>query len=75
MTKRGKWVTAVQGDGKGFPDLVLLRPGRAIMAELKAVKGKVTPEQETWLKTARAANLEAYVWRPSDIDDIERVLR
>ena len=75
MTKRGRWVTAVQGDGVGFPDLIMLRHTRGIMAELKAAKGKTTPEQEAWLESARRAEFEAYVWRPSDIDEIERTLR
>ena len=75
MTKRGGWVTAVSGDGVGFPDLILLRHNRRIMAELKAAKGKVTPEQEAWLESAKRAEFEVYIWRPSDIDEIERVLR
>lgn len=40
------WRTAVQGDGRGFPDLVLLRPGRQVVAELKSKTGKVTDEQQ-----------------------------
>lgn len=75
MTKRGRWVTPVQGDGAGFPDLLLLRHNRRIMAELKAAKGKTTPEQEAWLESARAAGFEVHIWRPADIDEIERVLR
>src|SRR5690348_4419552 len=75
MTKRGRWVTPVQGDGAGFPDLLLLRANRRIMAELKAAKGKVTPEQELWLESAMRAEFEVYVWRPADIDEIEGVLR
>lgn len=75
MTKRGKWVTAGQGDSVGFPDIIAIRPGRAILAELKAAKGRVTPEQERWLAVARSAKIEAYIWRPSDIDQIERILR
>ncbi len=34
---------------RGFPDLVLARGLHLIVAELKSDKGKVTPEQETWL--------------------------
>ena len=75
MTQRGRWVTPVQGDGAGFPDLLLLRHNRRIMAELKAAKGKVTAEQELWLESAMRAGFESYLWRPADIDEIERILR
>jgi hypothetical protein len=75
MTKRGRWVTAVQGDGVGFPDLVCLRHDRAIIAELKAAKGKTTAEQEMWLAAARSAKFEVYLWKPADIEIIERILR
>ncbi|MDE3102892.1 MAG: hypothetical protein KGJ98_11725 [Chloroflexota bacterium] len=34
---------------RGFPDLVLARGLHLVIAELKSDKGKVTPEQETWL--------------------------
>ena len=74
MTRRGRHVTAGQGDFVGFPDLVLMKPGRLIFAELKSAKGKTTSSQEKWLKMARDAGAEAYCWRPSDIDDIERIL-
>jgi len=74
MTKRGRWLTAMSGD-VGFPDLVMLRQNRAIFAELKSVRGKVTHEQEVWLEWAKNANLEAYCWRPWDIDQIEKILK
>ena len=73
MTKQG-WRTAVQGDGAGFPDLVLVRGNRLLFAELKSVKGKVSPDQKTWLQGLREACSEVYLWRPSDYDEIERVL-
>ena len=43
------WVTPVQADGKGWPDLVLVRPPRIIFSELKSEKGKLTPEQQNWM--------------------------
>lgn len=59
----------------GFPDLVLARD-RLIVAELKTQKGKVTSEQEGWLAAFRRLPfVEVYVWRPSDRDLIEEVLR
>jgi VRR-NUC domain len=43
------WRTAVQGDGKGFPDWVLVHDrGGVVFVELKTVKGKLTPTQEAW---------------------------
>src|SRR3990167_8105053 len=55
--------TAVQGDGKGFPDLVMVREGRLIFAECKSEKGKVSPEQDKWLTTLAATNAEVYTFR------------
>lgn len=64
MTKRGTWCTAVQGDGAGFPDLVLIRPPKLIVAELKVGTNKPTAAQETWLDLFRGCGVPAYVWRP-----------
>ena len=68
-TARG-WRTAVQGDGAGFPDLVLARHGLVLFAELKAEKGKLSPEQEQWQRT-----VNGMVWRPSQWPEIERMLQ
>lgn len=66
----------------GFPDLVLARRGRLIFAELKAEKGLVKPEQEAWLDELRAtreqvgyANVDVFVWRPCDFEEIRLILR
>ena len=75
MTKGGRWVTPVQGDGAGFPDLIMLRHNRRIMAELKAAKGKTTIEQAKWLESARIADFEVYIWRPENIEQIEAILK
>lgn len=58
----------------GFPDEVLVRD-RVIFAELKTVKGRLSPAQTLWLDRLRAAGAEAYVWRPSDLVEIASVLR
>lgn len=44
------WRTAIQGH-KGFPDLVLLHPGRAhlVFVELKRKPNKASKEQVDWL--------------------------
>ena len=68
----------------GFPDLVLIRkdpriglPSRFIVAELKAPGGRVSPDQERWLRNFEAMGVPAYVWRPSHwlSGEIERALR
>ncbi len=75
MTKRGRWVTAVSGDGVGFPDIFALRHNRRLMCELKTATGKVTPDQSLWLAAAKDADIEIYIWRPADIEEIERILK
>lgn len=59
----------------GWPDLVLCKPPRLIVAELKTLRYRtVTAEQQAWLERLRACGVEAYVWFPSDIEAIEQVL-
>lgn len=72
-TEKG-WVTPVQGDGKGWPDICALKGGRIVVAELKAGRGKTTPEQEMWLDAWRTAGAEVYVWRTGDEEAIAEVL-
>ncbi len=60
----------------GFPDLVLIRPPRLIVAELKTETGRVTDEQKLWLENFKAVPMvETYVWRPSDWKKVEAVLQ
>jgi len=74
LTQCGRWLTPIQGDA-GFPDLVLCRPPRLILAELKRVGGKPTAEQQAWLETlASCAGVECYLWTPNDWDAIVRML-
>ena len=68
------WRTAVQGDA-GFPDVVLLRDGVLIVAELKADDGRLTPEQAAWLDAFRLAGIGGGVWRPRNWPLIELTLR
>jgi hypothetical protein len=77
QTSRG-WRTAVQGDGAGFPDLVLLRGGHMIVAEVKrGPKFKPTAAQCAWLAAfleIDAPNVMVAVWTPDDWAMIERLL-
>ena len=74
LTRAGEWRTPIQGDA-GFPDLVLCRPPRLIVAELKRVGGKPTAEQQAWLDALHAcAGVECYLWTTDDWDAIVRTL-
>ena len=61
----------------GFPDLVLVHPRtrRIIYAELKTVRGKLRPAQQTWIDALTTVGQEVYVWRPTDWHDIETTLK
>jgi hypothetical protein len=60
----------------GFPDELLVRAPRLVVAELKSERGKLTAEQASWLaELAQVPGVEAYLWRPADMDAIERTLR
>ena len=59
----------------GFPDLVLVKRPRIVFAELKSGRGRVSPSQAAWLAELRACRQEVFCWRPSDWEEIERVLR
>lgn len=70
QTKHG-WRTAVQYDGKGFPDLVLCHESRGnavLFRELKAEGCKPTPEQKLWGDWLTSAGADYRIWQPSDWD-------
>lgn len=58
----------------GFPDLVLLRNGVLIVAELKVGANTVSPAQQQWLDAFAAAGIAALVWRPEDWPEVEKAL-
>lgn len=77
QNRRGVWSTAMSGSqAAGFPDLVMIRD-RLLMVELKAEKGRMTPEQLDWAASLANAGVEVYCWRPSQwiSGEIEAVLR
>ena len=60
----------------GFPDLIILRDGRMIVAELKAEGGELTAEQYFWLvEFSKIPSAEIYLWKPSDFESITEILR
>jgi len=65
----------------GFPDLVLLRVGKMIVAELKRESGVLSKPQREFLielmavAGASGGAVSVCVWRPSDWPDVERMLR
>ena len=70
----------------GFPDLVLIRDGKLLFAELKTERGRVSAAQKHWLEElltvtratwrygAADGVVSVYVWRPSQWAQIEAVL-
>jgi hypothetical protein len=64
------------GSERGFPDWILLRrsPPRAVAIELKRGTRQPTPAQQDWLDDFAACGIETHIWRPSDRDEIVRVL-
>ena len=71
-----RFITPVQADGEGFPDLVLTRDSVTIYAETKSKRGRLTPEQKSWLEVlALNPGNRCFVWRPADRKEIEEVLK
>ena len=68
-------VTALEGDA-GLPDLLLCRPPRLIFAELKVGRNVLSEGQVEWLAWLRGVpNVESYVWRPEQWEDVIEILR
>ncbi len=71
------WRTPVQGDGAGFPDLILVRGDRLIAAEIKRElpSHRATAEQHVWLDAfALIPGCGSFVWRPSHRSQIGALL-
>jgi hypothetical protein len=59
----------------GFPDLVLLRGGEEVIAELKVGDNRTDAAQDAWLDAFREAGRPTFVWYPRDWKTIEEVLQ
>jgi len=66
----------------GFPDLVMVRNGRLVIAELKrdamterARARQLTDDQRAWLTAlSNVDNVEVYLWRPVDWPTVKDTL-
>ena len=65
---------ALQQGDPGWPDIVALRGGRLVVAELKSERGAYRTGQPERLAAFTAVGAECFTWRPSDIAAIVRVL-
>ena len=65
---------------KGFPDLLLAKPGRIVFAELKKVKVArstnrgLSKVQMKWHEVLAPGPSEWYLWTPAMWDEVEEVL-
>jgi len=76
MAQRYGWKVYYIPDSRrspgGYPDLTLARNGIIHFWELKAQRGVTSPAQREWMD---ALGVWANVMRPSDMDEIERLLQ
>lgn len=63
------WVTPVQADGAGFPDLVVVGPNGVAFRELKSQSGRQTDLQRDWMTDLSKAGADADLWRPNALKD------
>lgn len=70
------WTWRSDHSPDGWPDLVLCRPPRLLIVELKREDKQPTPAQAAWLERLQLCGVEVYVWRPSDLSSglVEAVL-
>ena len=61
----------------GFPDCTMVhaKKKRLIFAELKPEGKYPTRDQKQWLEDLLSVGVEAYLWHPSDMDEIWEILR
>lgn len=60
----------------GLPDIIAVRDGVLVAAELKKQLASPSPVQARWLdELTDVKQVDSYLWRPSDMDEIARILR
>lgn len=62
------------GTDSGFPDLVMVRGGRVLFIELKDMKGRIRADQQAWAYRLKQTDVEYYCLRPSDEEEMWRIL-
>ena len=72
VSKSGK--KYVQNVKAGWPDLFAVKGPTLLAAELKREEGKTKPEQDEWLEKLAGAGVEVFVWRPSDLAEVQTIL-
>lgn len=61
---------------KGFPDCTIIKVPKLIFMELKSEKGQLTPAQKEWLDLLnQCTSVEAYCFKPHQIEEIAEILR
>lgn len=60
----------------GWPDLVLCRPPRLLLCEVKTEAGRLSPAQRAWLSLlAGCPGVEVYLLRPCHLQDLAAALQ
>jgi hypothetical protein len=63
----------------GFPDVCIVEakpgPGRCFLWECKTRTGKLSMDQQIWLRALDGKNVDARVVRPGDLEEIVKLLR
>jgi hypothetical protein len=68
------WRVPIEADGTGWPDLVMVRDKKILVAELKVQNRPLTRQQAAWLQALEGAGVAAYHWTPNDWREIQEVL-
>lgn len=79
LAKRNGWLIYHAFDSRkseaGFPDLLMIRGPRLIVAELKVGDNRPTAPQANWLDAFQAVpGVQAYLWKPENWAEILEVL-
>lgn len=76
--KANEWRGGYRWPKAGLPDVIAVRDGRLVYAELKSHAGSLADKQIEWLTELRTVpGIEVYTWKPMDWlnGDIEAVFR
>jgi hypothetical protein len=76
QVRQGRWVTPVDADGAGFPDVVAIKGERLLAIELKVGRNKPTDAQHLWLERFRAVpGCRSLIITEKNMDFLERVAK